>query len=186
MGRCYGGVEPEEVPFHCTLSLCHRPDSLKQTLRWGLGWSLFMKAPQLWRGGGKSTRGQNETVKCVAGWTKSLSIPPLLGSPGTLLGWTETVGTLFPSFPSVIVKAMCSWAEVASHSWSKPRPSWQLEYKVLPWSGIWAWYISVFTVDMFTIACMIKAQLSISAKSFPGLDCVINLHWSQHNNNSFY
>ena len=98
MGRCYGGVEPEEVPFHCTLSLCHRPDSLKQTLRWGLGWSLFMKAPQLWRGGGKSTRGQNETVKCVAGWTKSLSIPPSPGEPGNTLGLDWNSWDFIPLF----------------------------------------------------------------------------------------
>lgn len=36
-GEGIEGVEPEEVPFHCALSLCHRLDSLKQNFVNSLG-----------------------------------------------------------------------------------------------------------------------------------------------------
>lgn len=74
---------------------------------------IYEGSTALERGMWKQDGSDREAEMCCRLGTKSLSIPALLGSPGALLCWTETVGTLFPSFPSVIVKAMCSWAEVA-------------------------------------------------------------------------
>lgn len=179
MGGGYGGVGPEEVPFHCAYRLCRRLDSLKQTLRWSLGWRIFTRQQRLWRGGGGggSRIGQREKLNWDAGWTQSPPIPPSPGEfgSGPVLGWSRW------DFIPLLSLGHCQGKGVFL-GWSGFLQLRQTLTKLTaaaqsPSLEQDLGHTSVSTTEMFTIAH--RVQLSVSVKSLLGLDHVINLHRSQ-------